>query len=716
MDTDEDFTTDNPPTSPSTALPSQSPIDQSEIDNLLVEYPYAAEPSYFTRPNRYHGPPSTWRSWTANDRDVADSLDIARASDLSVHLYNAFDLKRRARADQVGTTTQAENGNEAGEDADDGQVVASQQFTPPDVWTAWPLRSRRVPRDTPSGNHAPSTSLAEALVAISLRHAKETWEARGQESKPQQPKSSKHDWKDERDLTKKGIKAQDADDEDHDSSSSSSSAALEENSNTDNAAALTGNLPPGVQLFSSQAFAIPESSSSEDDASTAGSDEDVPIFSADDDNARNLLQPTIRHILTQFDDLLDGLHQARAAYANKGYTSRSRSRSRFSGAETAEDDQFVRSGSRAASVKRGRKRKRAPSEYLVMELEQSSRSRGRSTVREAEKKPQPLALRDWSDVMGMALLKGWNVDTVARASERCARLFGQNMAFRTFHQNAQEKNSVQQEGPYFEETLAYVPTYDDPIQDSSHDSHSDLPSTKPTETEYMRTSSRCSRCESLKIRCQPVNPTTIDNLKTRVSCSSCTSLTNLGMPCTGILVQPRPTSSFKTCPYPDCPRHNPSKPFAKQYHLQRHLTDVHGHIYSPPTSPAPSTPTSHYLPEQIRLNTTLTCPVGSCPQSHRVYKRSTRLYDHIRRAHPEFDVDSLKKIVARRGERGRYDRSRSRSKHNKGNDTDADANANADNDEAIREMEDKNDENTEDQGGTDEDAGDSDHAMQHMGR
>lgn len=450
MDTDEDFTTDNPPTSPSTALPSESPIDQSEIDNLIVEYPYAAEPSYFTRPNRYHGPPSTWRSWTANDRDVADSLDVARASDLSVHLYNAFDLKRRARADQVGRMTQAENGNEAGEDADDGQVVAGQQFMPPDVWTAWPLRSRHVPRDTLPGNHAPSTSLAEALVAISLRHAKERWEVRGQESKPQQPKSSKHDWKNERDLTKKETKAQDADDEDRDSDSGSSSAESEDTSNTGNAAALTGNLPPGVQLFSSQAFAIPEDSSSEDDTTTVGSDEDAPVFSADDDHARNLLQPTIRHILTRFDDLLDGLHQARVVYANKGDDSRSRSRSRsrlrFSGAETTEDDQFVRSGSRAASVKRGRKRKRAPSEPMDTQLEQSSRSRGRSTVRKAEKKTQPLALRDWSDVIGMALLKGWNVDTVARASERCARLFGQNMAFRTFHQNAQEKNSVQQEG------------------------------------------------------------------------------------------------------------------------------------------------------------------------------------------------------------------------------------------------------------------------------
>lgn len=53
------------------------------------------------RPNRWTGAPSTWRSLTSQERGLAASLDKIRDSDLSVHLYNAFALKKRAR-DDVG--------------------------------------------------------------------------------------------------------------------------------------------------------------------------------------------------------------------------------------------------------------------------------------------------------------------------------------------------------------------------------------------------------------------------------------------------------------------------------------------------------------------------------------------------------------------------------------------------------------------------------------
>lgn len=688
MDIDEDLVSDNLATSPSANQTSESPIDQSEIDALLVEHPYASEPTYFTRPNRYHGPPSTWRSWTADDRAVAESLDIARAGDLSVHLYNAFDLKMRSQAEQVARL--ARNGGQIDGKArsDDDEEGASRQFTPPDVWTAWPLRRKHVLRDSQLQAAArlsrfgpemymPSTPLAEALLATTLRHAKEKWEARSKKAKPQQQTTRNHDWKDEREFTEKKIKSQEADEEargiaaDRESVDSGSTAESEAVSNVSNAAALNENLPPGTQLFSSQAFAALDSSSSEDEPSTTGSEEDEPVFSADDDRARQLLQPAIRHILTQFDDLLGGLHEARVAYALKGDDSRSRSRSRLSVTQTTTDDeQFIQSGSRAASVKRGRKRKRALSESRHTGKEQSSRSRGRSATKKSEKRRQQYALRDWSDVMGMALLKGWNTQTVARASERCARLFGQNMAFRTFHQGIDRKITAQPEEPWFEETLAYVPLQnEDHAQDEPHPLTYNIPSTESQKIECIRTSSSCSRCRSIRSRCQPLNPVSTDELGKKVSCSACLSLTTLGAQCSGILIQPRPTSAARTCPYQDCPRHAPAKSFAKMYHLQRHLTDVHGDIYSPLTSPAPSTPVTNdhvhnesATPEHIRSATHLSCPVSSCPQSARVYTRSTRLYDHIRRKHPEFDVDALKQIVARSGERGKYDRSRSRSR------------------------------------------------------
>ncbi len=50
-----------------------------------------------TRPNRWAGAPSTWASLTAQERGLAASLDQIRNADLSVHLYNAYLLKKRAR-------------------------------------------------------------------------------------------------------------------------------------------------------------------------------------------------------------------------------------------------------------------------------------------------------------------------------------------------------------------------------------------------------------------------------------------------------------------------------------------------------------------------------------------------------------------------------------------------------------------------------------------
>lgn len=48
-----------------------------------------------SRPNRWHGHRSTWRTLTQDDRAVYDALKARRNGDLAVHLYNAFALKGR---------------------------------------------------------------------------------------------------------------------------------------------------------------------------------------------------------------------------------------------------------------------------------------------------------------------------------------------------------------------------------------------------------------------------------------------------------------------------------------------------------------------------------------------------------------------------------------------------------------------------------------------
>lgn len=54
----------------------------------------SAEDEY-ERPNRWHGPPSTWQQMNNEELDTLTALNEIRNRDLSVHLYNTFALKQR---------------------------------------------------------------------------------------------------------------------------------------------------------------------------------------------------------------------------------------------------------------------------------------------------------------------------------------------------------------------------------------------------------------------------------------------------------------------------------------------------------------------------------------------------------------------------------------------------------------------------------------------
>ena len=138
-----------------------------------------AEPPV-ARPNRWTGPPSTWRSHTRKEREVANSLHAIRSQDLSIHLYNAFVIKSRVR-----------NANGKGKaKATSEDEIPGMNFIPPDVWTAWPMPEDEVPRDPYLPNVGgkggfrmdedvrPSAGLEEALLATITREARERWQAR----------------------------------------------------------------------------------------------------------------------------------------------------------------------------------------------------------------------------------------------------------------------------------------------------------------------------------------------------------------------------------------------------------------------------------------------------------------------------------------------------------------------------------------------------------
>lgn len=71
-------------------------MSEHDIASGSEYYDSGESESEVTRPNRWAGAPSTWQSITQQERDLAGSLDELRNRDLSVHLFNAHALSKRA--------------------------------------------------------------------------------------------------------------------------------------------------------------------------------------------------------------------------------------------------------------------------------------------------------------------------------------------------------------------------------------------------------------------------------------------------------------------------------------------------------------------------------------------------------------------------------------------------------------------------------------------
>lgn len=330
-----------------------------------------------SRLNKYHGPASTWRNWTASERELVASLDQLTAKDLSVHLYNNFKLKQRRRVKRGAQLPKS--------DEDDADLHDADSWVPPRVWTAWPLVPEAVPREQEERKWVeaiilpppyivrrklPGDILREILEAEVLRKAR--------------LKFAERPWAD-------------IDDD--------------------------RNEPTNMK----------------------------PVDMVDDERASKILRPTIHTILARLDALLLGLHSARIAslaFDDSGNESQSQTRVR------------------SISQPRIRKRKRVASEIdavtatapgramTVSETDTSfasrsvSRFRGRTNRSMSfsqtpnngpiSRRGSRLALRDWSDILGVASMTRWDPDVIERAATRCASLFEECITFRTLKEEGKE--------------------------------------------------------------------------------------------------------------------------------------------------------------------------------------------------------------------------------------------------------------------------------------
>ncbi|CAG8979402.1 hypothetical protein HYALB_00010493 [Hymenoscyphus albidus] len=379
-----------------------------EVKNSGADDEDEEEEEEETRPNRWTGHPSTWRGITELERGLAASLEAGRNADLGIHLYNAFALKRRARGLVEGLRRGEPSENPVDTDRDD-------------------------PREKSSA------VLEDVLVATSLRFAKERFDGR------EWGVEGEHD----------ALEEEDDEDEESEESSEDNAEMVKE-----------GNQTPETTYMK-------------------------PIVSADDERSAELLRPSVRYSMEKLDAVLIALHHARETCRRHGSSTedtdgeatttvekrpqgrprnyeitnlvhRERQQEEAS-IEPELTGDFIRRKNSTKGTRRGRPPKQYPrldgeteKEYIIRicklqkkPLPAWARSRERAeslpkspkksvtprnracSVAAAEKHLTRLGLRDWREVLGTAALAGFPADAVARATQRCANLFGEGMVLRT---------------------------------------------------------------------------------------------------------------------------------------------------------------------------------------------------------------------------------------------------------------------------------------------
>lgn len=403
------------------------------------------------REGRFHGPDSSWRFYTKEDRAIATSLDQAENNDLSAHLYNAHAWKRALRdVERMREALPWHSKNRWIKPDDTGRL----SFLPPASWTAWPLRPEDVPRSqeqwgipaTDPADEAdtfanrdpwrPGLHLHNELKAAFLCRAKDGFREREQAFAVQKQKLAKGTLSKTRFSTRS--KSSHSDGEyNEDSDESNEDQLRQENLKEDeNDTEMAAESVSGFR---------------------ARSEEHVPYFLLDDERAGSILEPTIQHITAKFDDLLIGLHKSQLGHRQD----RSRSRGSSTGPR-------LRSKSRerprsVASVPA--KRKRVVSGLKDEEVAPASESPEFETEVRAGMDPQHgsrrrmPAPRDWSEVLGIAAIVGWDQEILDRAARRCAAMFGETMTIRMMPETSF--------GNARDQVVEYVPDMVPPIDESS---------------------------------------------------------------------------------------------------------------------------------------------------------------------------------------------------------------------------------------------------------
>ncbi|KAH7634249.1 RNA polymerase I-specific transcription initiation factor-domain-containing protein, partial [Sordaria sp. MPI-SDFR-AT-0083] len=686
--------------------------DTEEINSI------ASDELHETRPNRWNGPPSTWLTFTAQERKAYQALEGLRRRDLPAHLYNAHALKTRVKRQK---TEQVIN-----DQSEDEQVPRPREneWAPSHRWTAWPLKTGEVvddellPRTVDEHEDFtlrgavqtfPSKNLEEEISATILRCAKEKFRGRGfpaEDDEDEQAVGEGHDG------VVDSIETGDNDPDHHHAESSQLlfSPSSRRNDESSRYSVPLSSPVKGEPLSQDESSKQNGSSSqvlssSRQRRPRAPTPTYVPVPSIDDDRSYKLLRPATRRILSKLDETLTILHNARVAgLRDLSESSASDTEDNDNEAETEgpsrqqqqqqQQQQRTRRGRRRArspspsadesksnprsTSKRGRKRKiriplegeteeemldriarethkripslsrknraassfhttdddddgdetaseadteaeppksyQMPSKKATTKRHTKDRNRSRSRSRSVTSNTTALTavqekdrqervarwgLRDWRDVLGAAALAGFPQSVIARATQRCTNLFGEEMTMHTLSSSSSSSSSKRTQ------TTTYRPG--DPVPESS-DSETD---TTDIELEQRRT---VSRQPSLVRTLSPdeeeeEDGEAMEGVEAAASeagtersgsasrawgrSRSRSRARRAGTPAPGVSgglrvrrrsVTPAAGGGVYFCPYPDCER--AIEGFGRRANMHRHLKLVHGR--SPPSSPAGS--------------------------------------------------------------------------------------------------------------------------------
>lgn len=187
-------------------------------------------------------------------------------------------------------------------------------------------------------------------------------------------------------------------------------------------------------------------------------------FLADDALARRILDPSINSLLTNIDRLAMAVQRNRlnhigdGAHGRSGSTSdlltdteptepqpRIPSRCQNNGRTRNQRDHFLpkteSASQKGSSVSRRNVDMRSDEECQFKLTDKAQNERTRSTSSASSRASnsssnsqagRAAGLMDWSELLGVAAVSGWNQNVVARTAERCASLFDEGMSFRTF--------------------------------------------------------------------------------------------------------------------------------------------------------------------------------------------------------------------------------------------------------------------------------------------